>query len=274
MVLSLIAAGLTMIFGLAGILNLAHGELLIIATVTAAVLSQSLGVPLPIAILTGVAATAATAAVLDRVILKPVYKLEGEERVLLGLYITLAFAIFLHGAITTTFPLAYFTVNLSTPSMEMFGFSFRTAQLLAGIISTTILTVVYQFLKKTWSGRAIRSLTQNETGALLVGISVKRYRLLTFVIGGLLVSVAGVVRSIIATVAPESGLEFTILGLLVCVVGGIRSVSGTMVAGLVIGAAYTFLVAAIGTYLAYVALLILIMVILLVRPYGILGERW
>ncbi|MEM4383230.1 MAG: branched-chain amino acid ABC transporter permease [Candidatus Caldarchaeum sp.] len=274
LVLSLIAAGLTMIFGLAGVLNLAHGELLIITTVTAAVLSRSLGVPLPLALIAGVAATAATAVVLDRVILKPVYKLEGEERVLLGLYITLAFAIFLHSAIITTFPLAYFTVNLPTPTLEMFGFVFRVAQLLAGILSATILTVVYLFLKNTWSGRAIRSLAQNETGALLVGISVKRYRLLTFVIGGLLVSIAGVVRSIIATVAPESGLEFTILGLLVCVVGGIRSVSGTMVAGLVIGVAYTFLVATIGTYLAYVALLILIMVILLVRPYGILGERW
>ncbi len=274
LVLSLIAAGLTLIYGLAGVLNLAHGELLVITTVTAAVLSQSLGLPLPLALLAGVAATVAAAVVLDRVVLNPVYKLEGEERVLLGLYITLAFSIFLHSGIITTFPLAFLTVNLPTPNIELIGLSFRTAQLVAAVISAAILLGIYLFLKKTWSGRAIRSLTQNETGALLVGVSVKKYRLLVFMIGAVLVSMAGIVRSIIATVAPESGLEFTILGLLVTVIGGIRSVSGTIAAGLVIGVAYTFLVVVVGTYLAYVALLILIMALLLTRPYGILGERW
>ncbi|MEM0349791.1 MAG: branched-chain amino acid ABC transporter permease [Candidatus Caldarchaeum sp.] len=274
LVLSLIAAGLTLIYGLAGVLNLAHGELLVITTVTAAVLSQSLGLPLPLALLAGVAATVAAAVVLDRVVLNPVYKLEGEERVLLGLYITLAFSIFLHSGIITTFPLAFLTVNLPTPNIELIGLSFRTAQLVAAVISAAILLGIYLFLKKTWSGRAIRSLTQNETGALLVGVSVKKYRLLVFMFGAVLVSMAGIVRSIIATVAPESGLEFTILGLLVTVIGGIRSVSGTIAAGLVIGVAYTFLVVVVGTYLAYVALLILIMALLLTRPYGILGERW
>ncbi|BAJ50094.1 branched-chain amino acid ABC transporter permease [Candidatus Caldarchaeum subterraneum] len=274
LVLSLIAAGLTLIYGLAGVLNLAHGELLVVTTVTAAVLSGLLGLPLPLALIVGIAATLAVAVVLDRVVLSPIYKLEGEERVLLGLYITLAFSIFLHSGIITTFPLAYLTVNLPTPNIEVLGLSFRTAQLLAGVLSAVILLGIYLFLKKTWSGRAIRSLTQNETGALLVGVSVKKYRMLVFMVGGVLVGLAGIVRSIIATVAPESGLEFTILGLLVTVVGGIRSVSGTIAAGLVIGVVYTFLVVVVGTYLAYVALLILIMVLLLTRPYGILGERW
>lgn len=274
LVLSLIAAGLTLIYGLAGVLNLAHGELLVVTTVTAAVLSGSLGLPLPLALIAGIAATLAVAVVLDRVVLSPIYKLEGEERVLLGLYITLAFSIFLHGGIITTFPLAYLTLNMPTPNIELLGLSFRTAQVVAGFSSAVILLGIYLFLKKTWTGRAIRSLTQNETGALLVGISVKKYRLLVFMVGAVLVGMAGIVRSLIATVAPESGLEFTILGLLVTVVGGIRSVSGTMAAGLVIGVVYTFLVVVVGTYLAYVALLILIMVLLLTRPYGILGERW
>jgi branched-chain amino acid transport system permease protein len=120
---------------------------------------------------------------------------------------------------------------------------------------------------------AIRSLTQNEVGALLVGINVKRYRLLVFVLGSLLVALAGIIRSIVATVGPENGFEFTILALLVCVVGGIRSVYGTIVAGLMIGVVYSFLVYLIGTYLAYVALLAVVMVTLLVRPYGIVGEK-
>jgi branched-chain amino acid transport system permease protein len=87
------------------------------------------------------------------------------------------------------------------------------------------------------------------------------------------VALAGIIRSIVATVGPENGFEFTILALLVCVVGGIRSVYGTIVAGLMIGVVYSFLVYLIGTYLAYVALLAVVMVTLLVRPYGIVGEK-
>ncbi|MEM1946783.1 MAG: branched-chain amino acid ABC transporter permease [Candidatus Caldarchaeum sp.] len=274
LILSLIASGLTLIYGLAGVLNLAHGELLVVCTVTSAVLMQTLGFPLPLALVAGLAVAVAAAAFLDKIVLQPVYKLEGEERVLLGLYMTLAFSIFLHSSIITTFPLAFLTINLPITSINFMGLTVRLAQLVTGIGSATILVAVYFFLRKTWSGMAIRSLTQNETGALMVGVGVKKYRLLVFMLGALLVGLAGIIRSIIATVAPESGIEFTILGLLVCVVGGIRSVYGTIIAGLVIGIAYTFLVLFIGTYLAYVALLILIMAIILFRPYGIVGEKW
>lgn len=273
LILSLIAAGLTLIYGLAGVLNLAHGELLVICTVTAAVLT-ALNIPLPLALVAGILVTVAAGVFLEKIVLKPVYGLEGEERILLGLYITLAFSFFLHGALITSFPLAFLTINLPVPSLEFMGLTLRTAQLITGAASALILVAVYLFLKNTWGGMAIRSLTQNEVGALIVGVSVKRYRLVVFMLGAFLVSLAGIIRSVVATVAPESGVEFTILGLLVCVVGGIRSVYGTIVAGLVIGIVYTFLVVFIGTYLAYVALLIFIMALLLVRPYGIVGERW
>ncbi|MCS6768978.1 MAG: branched-chain amino acid ABC transporter permease [Candidatus Caldarchaeum sp.] len=273
LILSLIAAGLTLIYGLAGVLNLAHGELLVICTATSAVLIQFLGLPLPAALAVGIVMTMGAAVFLEKILLQPVYRLEGEERTLLGLYLTLAFSIFLHSALIVTFPLAFLTVNIPAPSISIMGLTLRTAQVVAGIVSAAILAAVYIFLRKTWSGMAIRSLTQNETGALIVGVSVKRYRLFVFLLGALLVSLAGIIRSVVATVAPEGGIEFTILGLLVCVVGGIRSVYGTIMAGLVIGVVYTFLVVFIGTYLAYVALLIIIMALLLIRPYGIVGER-
>ncbi|MEM0440049.1 MAG: branched-chain amino acid ABC transporter permease [Candidatus Caldarchaeum sp.] len=274
LILSMIAAGLTLIYGLAGVLNLAHGELLVICTVGAAVLLQAFNVPLPFALVAGVLFTMATAAFIEKILLTPVYRLEGEERTLLGLYITLAFSIFVHGALITSFPLAFLTINLPIATVDFMGLTFRTAQLVTGIASAAILVGVYLFLKNTWSGMAIRSLTQNETGALIVGIGVQKYRLFVFLLGAFLVSLAGIIRSVVATVAPESGIEFTILGLLVTVVGGIRSVYGTIISGLVIGVVYTFLVVFIGTYLAYVALLIFIMVLILVRPYGIVGERW
>ncbi|MEM4561177.1 MAG: branched-chain amino acid ABC transporter permease, partial [Candidatus Caldarchaeum sp.] len=186
----------------------------------------------------------------------------------------LSFSILVHGALITSFPLAFLTINLPVATVDFMGLTVRTAQIATGVASAAILIGVYLFLKKTWNGMAIRSLTQNETGALIVGVSVKRYRLLVFLLGAFLVSLAGIIRSVVATVAPESGIEFTILGLLVTVLGGIRSVYGTIVAGLVIGVVYTFLVVFIGTYLAYVALLIFIIILILIKPYGIVGERW
>ncbi|MEM0383597.1 MAG: branched-chain amino acid ABC transporter permease [Candidatus Caldarchaeum sp.] len=274
LILSLIAAGLTLIYGLAGVLNLAHGELLVICTVGTAVLLQAFNFPLPLALVAGILLTMGTAAFLEKILLRPVYLLEGEERVLLGLYMTLSFSILVHGALITSFPLAFLTINLPVATVDFMGLTVRTAQIATGVASAAILIGVYLFLKKTWNGMAIRSLTQNETGALIVGVSVKRYRLLVFLLGAFLVSLAGIIRSVVATVAPESGIEFTILGLLVTVLGGIRSVYGTIVAGLVIGVVYTFLVVFIGTYLAYVALLIFIIILILIKPYGIVGERW
>jgi branched-chain amino acid transport system permease protein len=273
MILSLIAVGLTLIYGLADVLNLSHGEILVAGTVAASVLLRYIGLPLFLSLAAGVLVTVGAGVFIEKVVLRPVYTLEGDERVLLGLYMTLAFSILLHGILITTFPTAYLTVNLPTPTIELNGIRVRTAQIFAGAFSSVILAILFLFLKRSWTGMAIRSLTQNEVGALLVGINVKRYRLLVFVLGSLLVALAGIIRSIVATVGPENGFEFTILALLVCVVGGIRSVYGTIVAGLMIGVVYSFLVYLIGTYLAYVALLAVVMVTLLVRPYGIVGEK-
>jgi branched-chain amino acid transport system permease protein len=272
-ILSLIAVGLTLIYGLADVLNLSHGEILVAGTVAASVLLQYIGLPLFLSLAAGVLVTIGAGVFIEKVVLRPVYTLEGDERVLLGLYITLAFSILLHGILITTFPTAYLTVNLPTPTIELNGIRVRTAQIFAGAFSSVILAILFLFLKRSWTGMAIRSLTQNEVGALLVGVNVRRYRLLVFVLGSLLVALAGIIRSIVATVGPENGFEFTILALLVCVVGGIRSVYGTIVAGLMIGVVYSFLVYLIGTYLAYVALLAVVMVTLLVRPYGIVGEK-
>ncbi len=274
LVLSLIASGLTMIYGLGNVLNLAHGELLVLFTVMTAVISQTIGLPIILALFLSIIVTLLAAAFLDKILLIPVYKLEGEDRIVLGIYMTLAFAYTLHGGLITTFPNAYLTVNIPVLTIEIGWIVLRTSQLLAALVSLIILIGLYLFLKKTWHGMAIRSIAQNEIGALLVGVPIKKYRLMVFVIGGLLVSLAGFVRAVVATVGPESGVEFTILGLLVCVIGGIKSISGTIVAGVITGLLYTFLIAIIGTYLAYVLLLVFVMIIILVRPYGMLGERW
>jgi Branched-chain amino acid ABC-type transport system, permease components len=274
LILSLISSGLTMIYGLGNVLNLAHGELLVLSTVTTAVLSQLIGLPVILSLFLGVTVTLLASAFLDKILLIPAYRLEGDDRTILGIYMTLAFAYALHSALITTFPNAYLTINVPIRVIEIGWVTLRMSQLITSLVSLAILVGLYLFLKKTWHGMAIRSLTQNEIGAMLVGIHIRRYRLMVFMIGGLLVSLAGFIRSIVATVGPESGIEFTILGLLVCITGGIRSISGTLVAGIIIGVIYTFLIAIIGSYLAYVLILVFVMILILVRPYGILGERW
>jgi branched-chain amino acid transport system permease protein len=274
LIFSLIASGLTLIYGLGNVLNLAHGELLVLSTVTTAVLLQSLGLPLIFALFLGVIVTLLASAFLDKILLVPAYRLVGEDRIILGLYMTLALAYSLHGGLITAFPNAYLTINVPIFVIEIGRITLRTSQLIAALASFAILVSLYLFLKRTWHGMAIRSLTQNETGAMLVGIPIKKYRLMVFVIGGLIVSFAGFIRSVVATVGPESGVEFTVLGLLFCVIGGVRSISGTIFAGILTGLVYTFLIAMIGTYLAYVMLLVFVMITVIVRPYGILGERW
>jgi len=271
--LSMVAVGLTLIYGLVGVLNLSHGEMTVLATVSASILLTAYGMPIFIALPTAVAFSLLFSVFMERIFLKPVYSMEGEERILLGLYMTLALAIVVQSLILVIAPTAYLSLSLPSPTLSVAGFTVRTAQILAGTVSAAVLFLLHLFLRRTWAGRAIRSLTQNELGAKLVGIRVERYRLLVFILGGLLAAIAGFLRGVTASVAPESGIEITILALLICVMGGIRSVYGTMVSGVLLGVIYTYLVAAVGTYISYIILLLTIMLIIAVRPFGILGER-
>ena len=269
--LSLLAVGITLIYGLGGVLNLAHGQFAVVGGVAAALL-LSLGISPVFAALGGVAAAGILGLVVDRTLLIPAYRYRGEERLLLGLILTLGFSFIVDGTLNWKFPEFSLSFQLKVPMVEVGGIAMRTASLAASLIALVVFAGLFLFLKLTLAGKAIRSIIENEVGAELCGIDPVRTRTLIVCLAAMMAGVAGVTQGLFSSLGTEMGPEFTILGLLVAVVGGVRSINGTLCAGILLGVVNAFASHYVGAYVAYIILLSFAMATILVRPAGLLAR--
>jgi len=268
--LALLAVGITLIYGLGGVLQLAHGQVAVIAGIAAALLIAARIHPV-LASIMGVMTAALFSVVMDRSLLRPAYRYHGEERLLLSLILTLGLSFLIDGFLTVRYPDVALTLRLGTPSVVVAGFTVRTASIAMSALALAAFASLAVFLGRTWLGRAVRSLMQNEVGAALCGIDADRTR--TFVVGlsGLLAGLAGIAQGLFSSLGPEMGSEFTILALIVAVVGGVRSLTGTFTAGLLLGVVNAFASYLVGAYVTSILLLGVALVTILVRPQGLLA---
>jgi branched-chain amino acid transport system permease protein len=268
--LSLLAVGLTLIFGLGGVLNLAHGQLAVIAGISAAGLIGA-GVNVPLAALLGVLIAGASGLVLDRSLMLMAYRYKGEARLLLGLVLTLGLSLAIEGYLNYSFPLVALSISLPILNVTLFGIVVRTTAISAALIAILTLLSLFLFLRGTFLGKAIRSIVQNEVGAELCGIDQASVRTLIFVLGALMAGLAGIAQGLTTSLDVRMGMELTILALIVATVGGVRSINGTLAAGILLGVVNVFASFYIGTYLTYIILLTTAGLTILLRPSGLLG---
>lgn len=268
--LSLLAVGLTLIFGLGGVLNLAHGQLAVIAGISAAGLIGA-GVNVPLAALLGVLIAGASGLVLDRSLMLMAYRYKGEARLLLGLVLTLGLSLAIEGYLNYSFPLVALSISLPILNVTLFGIVVRTTAISAALIAILTLLSLFLFLRGTFLGKAIRSIVQNEVGAELCGIDQASVRTLIFVLGALMAGLAGIAQGLTTSLDVRMGMELTILALIVATVGGVRSINGTLAAGILLGVVNVFASFYIGTYLTYIILLTTAGLTILLRPRGLLG---
>lgn len=265
--LTLLGVGITLVFGLGEVLNLAIGMFAIVAVLVASALSNS-GVGLLVAALVGVLAVAALGLLVDRSLFTLVYRSEGEERILLGIFVTLGLTVLLEGILFNLFPSRYsLPVDLGTTTVG--PFSLTTSSLGIILVSAVVLALLFVFLERTFLGKATRTVFQDETGALLVGVDPRRVRTLVFVLSSVVAGVAGLVYASSATIEVASGFEFTVFALIVSIVGGVRSVTGAIGAGVFLGLVITYANFFIGSFVASMALFATAIVVLLVKPEAI-----
>jgi branched-chain amino acid transport system permease protein len=269
--LSLLAVGITLIYGLGGVLNLAHGQFAVTGGVAAALLLQFGAGPIGAA-LGGILSAGALGLAVDRTLLLPAYRYRGEERLLLGLILTLGFSFVVDGLLNWKFPEFSLSFRLPVPMVEIAGVPMRTASLAASAIAVAVFAGLFAFLKLTLAGKSIRSIIENEAGAELCGIDPSRTRTLIVCLAAMMAGVAGVTQGLFSSLGTEMGPEFTILGLLVAVVGGVRSINGTLAAGILLGVVNAFASHYVGAYVAYIILLSFAMATILVRPAGLLAR--
>ncbi len=266
--LSLIAVGMTVVHGIAGVLNLSHGEAVVVATVTASVL-LSLGAPLPLALLVALCATLPVGLAVWA-ISRSLSGFDERTRGVLGLVMTLGLALALHGSLVYLFPAANYSLVLGTLQLELGGFVVRSSSLVALALSAAALAFLYFVLGWTRFGRSVRATFQNRDLAEAMGIDVERIALTTVLLASLFAGLSGLIRGLTVPVEPSRGMELTVLSLVVSVAGGMRSIPGTAVAGLVLGLVNSFLAFFVGTYLTYLAVLLSAAILLRLTGAG----RW
>lgn len=270
--LSLMAVGITLIYGLGGVLNLAHGQFAVVGGIATALFIEA-GVNPLLACALGILSAGVFGLVVDRTLLLPAYRSAGEERLLLGLLITLGLSFVVNGYLDYKYANISLTLNLPTPSFEVAGVTIRTASAVAAFIAILAFALLFAFLKGTLLGKVIRSIIQNEVGAGLCGINPGRIRTLIVTLSAMMAGLGGVAQGLFSSLGTEMGNELTSFALIVAVVGGVRSINGTLAAGVLLGIVNAFASYYVGAYLTLIILLGTAVFTILLRPAGLFAYR-
>lgn len=266
----LLAAGLTLVYGLGGVLNLAYGQMAVVSAMVVLFIMDA-GVPLIPALIIGLVAGGLFGLILDLTILRPIYKLRGEARVLLSLLLTLGVAFIVDGFLNWRYPLLGLSIRVGSGPVELLGVRMPAGSIVASVITIVALMALLFFFRRTTLGRAVRSVIEDEEGARLVGIDPGRILRLILILSGVLAAMVALTRSMVAPVNVTAGFGLTVNALIVTVVGGLGSVTGAMLAGIILGIISTFAASQIGTFLSLVILLVAAAITILIRPAGLLG---
>ncbi len=266
----LLAAGLTLVYGLGGVLNLAYGQISVISAMVV-LFSIEAGIPALWAAGIGMVAGALVGWLMDLTILRPVYRLKGESRVLLSLLLTLGVAFVVDGFLNWRYPLKGLTLHIGGGAVEILGVPMRRGSLVASAITLVAMALLFAFFRGTTLGRAVRSVIEDQEGARLVGIDPHRMFRLILILSGVLAALVGVTRSMVAPVNVTAGFSITVFALIVTVVGGLGSVSGALLAGIILGIINSIAASAIGTFMSLIILLVAAAVTIVIRPSGLLG---
>ena len=268
----LLAAGLTLVYGLGGVLNLAYGQMAVVSAMVV-VFAMDAGASAFPAVLLGLVAGGLFGLLLDLTILRPVYRLQGEARVLLSLLLTLGVALIVDGFLNWRYPLKALNLFIGGGAVEILGVPMRRGSLLASAITLVTFAALFVFFRFTILGRAVRSVIEDEEGAKLVGIDPHRMLRLILVLSGVLAALVAITRSMAVPVDVQAGFSITVFALIVAVVGGLGSVPGALLAGIILGIVNVFAATYIGTFLSLIILLAAAAVTILIRPAGLLGVK-
>jgi branched-chain amino acid transport system permease protein len=266
----LLGVGLTLVYGLGGVLNLAHGQIAVLGAIVVA-LRMDAGASAAIAVLTGLALAGAVGLFLDLTLLRPVYRRRGESRVLLGLLLMLGVAFVIDGVLGWRYPIEALSLHIGGDPVDIAGVDMRTGSLLASAIAVATGAVLVAVFRFTTFGKAVRSVIQDEIGAQLCGVRLATVRAAVLASSAVLAALVAVTRSMTSPVTVDAGIDFTILALIVAVVGGLGSVSGAFLAGVLLGIVNTVSAHYIGSYVTTIVLLGAAALTIVLRPSGLLG---
>ena len=273
-VYAIIALGYTMVYGIAKMLNFAHGDVIMVGAYASYCVTSYLGLPAIVSILVAVVVCTTLGILIEGMAYKP---LRGTPS-LAVLITAIGVSYFLQNAAQLIFGSApkNFKSIVTMQPLTLFGGGLTiTGEVLVTIgACVAIMVGLTMFTSKTRMGKAMRAVSEDRAAAQLMGINVNQTISITFAIGSALAAVAGVLLcSTVPTLMPTTGAMPGIRAFTAAVFGGIGSIPGAMLGGILLGIIETFSKAYISTQFSDAIVFSVLIIILLVKPAGLLGKQ-
>ena len=270
-VYALVAGGLTLIFGVMKVINIAHGAFLILASFLTYTLWSTFGIDPLLAILITTPVIFGIGWVTYKVLVSPIRTAPMSSTVLL----TFGLALVLEAVMGTVWGNDSTAIRPSyaDESFLVFGLFVPKAQLYGGLVAVLVLGVLGFVLTKTWLGRAIRAAAINPDGAELVGIKVSAVAALVFALGIAAAGAGGAIVGVLYPFVPGSHYQWIARLLAIVVLGGMGSLNGAILGAMMFAIAETLTAAFISPSWATAVPYVIVFVVLLVRPQGLMGSR-
>lgn len=270
---ALIAFGLSIVYGVSKVLNLAHGTILMVAGILASWIFFKTGFnPIFVSLLL-VPIFMAAGAGFWKGLIKPIIGKPPLEFIIGSVLITVGMMMVIDDV----------TMFIAGPMLRSIPFSAPTLKVGQVILSVTklwlmlfivlITIALHIYFKKTFVGRAIRAITQDITGAMLVGVDISKMNMVTFGIGFVLVAIASVFYDMIFSIGAYMGFPITVKAFTIIILGGLGSLVGSLFGGLILGVAESFTAFYVGAKWSPALSVIIMLIILILRPQGIFGYK-
>jgi branched-chain amino acid transport system permease protein len=266
-----IAVGFSLVWGVLNVINILHGSFVVLGAYIAYFGYVHVGIhPFLSVLVAGVAlyvlGHATQAALINRVLAAPV---------LITLTLTFGLDLLLNNAMLLAFTADYRKVNLATPlpPLELGPIVLPGDRVAAMVLAVLLTLLLYRMLRDSRIGRAIVAVRMDREAAALMGVEVNRINAITFGVGALMAGAAGALLSIVYPISPLNSSLYLGKAFVVCVLGGLGSVPGALAGGIVLGVIESFGAFWFGSEHAMTLSLVVLLVLLFVRPSGILGKR-
>jgi branched-chain amino acid transport system permease protein len=270
-VYALLASGLSLIFGVMNVINVAHGAFLILAAFFTWSLWNATGLDPLLAVLVTTPAMFGLGWLLYNATIRPIRRAPPSSSVLL----TFSLALVLEGIMGLVWGNTSHAVRTSyfDQSFAIGALFLPKSQVYGCLLAVGVLAALWVFLTKTWTGRAIRASAANPQGAELVGVDVAAVAAMTFAVGVAVTGAGGSIVSVLYPFLPGSHYVWISRLLGIIVLGGMGSLPGAIVGALLLGVAETMTTTYIGPEWATAVPYVVIFVVLLTRPQGLMGAR-
>ncbi|KRA47754.1 branched-chain amino acid ABC transporter permease [Devosia sp. Root635] len=271
---ALVAMGLTLQYGVARIMNLAYGDIIIAASFGAYVLFTALGINPLLGMLIVIPAGFALSWLIYAVMLQPLARRSRDRGRLEGDSILATFGLLfvIQGVALVLFGSGFMSYSFLAVPVDILGTTVAANRLLAFVLAVVFGLGLWLVLTRTRFGTVIRAVAANPASAPLVGINVDSVARFAFAIGGALAAAGGVVVSMYLTFSATMGVIFTMKALIVVIMGGVGNLMGALAAGLILGLVETLVASFIDPGLTLAATYLIFLTVLVVRPQGLFGR--